>query len=427
MKPALISLSFFLLAANIPAEDINDSQKTGQVDYVGPMNVSLKWSKNVGWSSPYPVADSDGVVYVPYHNIKDQEHAFLAIKQDGKEIWKYSFKDYNVKATDRVVFSSFALSHDEKTVYILMGIGKDTMLLALNTASGGLEWRVKIEGIAIINRSRMVVSKYEIIYFVNEDGLHAISQKGKPLWHYHLKGNHDLKLIYAPVLSHDEKQIYVIMCCRGGSEQNHFLAAVDSSTGNGLWQGSDSLNLEGVYETLAIDPKSGTIYVGSREKGGSDTNRLHGFLYAFNLNGSLKWRYNVKDGDMSSTFPSVAEDGTVYITTGYVKTGQAQQHSAGVIAVDPTGRLKWRYNPPGAIFTQHPITIDKQGKVYVAFDIWSEGRITADNGLYCLDSNGKLIFKYHIDDQFWGNPPILTRDGGIYLFTSVTGILYYLK
>ncbi|MBI4972686.1 MAG: PQQ-like beta-propeller repeat protein [Candidatus Omnitrophica bacterium] len=383
----------------------------------------MKWSKkltNPGEVSASPVAGHDNVIYAPVHKGTDPESGYgvAAIMPDNKELWNHEFKEKGQR-----LFSSFALSGDGMTIYVLTGVGgKETHLVSLDSASGAVRFAVKAEGDAH-NRSRIAVAKTGDVYFVNESGLYAVGPDGRFLWKYSIKADPSLAVVYSPVLSRDEKDLYVIMCCQGRDKEKggHFIASFDSSAGKIKWKAGQGLyqtSPNEIYATIAIDPLKGTIYASSM----AENRGLSGFVYAFNPgNGALKWSYKADDGDMDYVFPSVASDGTLYITTG-----TSPSNSAAVIALDLSGRLKWKYKAAGARFAQHPITIDKEGKIYLMFEVLLNGAPTKDTGLYCIDKNGNLVFKYHIDDKFWGMRPLLTQKGIIYIF-SESGRIYSLR
>lgn len=119
----------------------------------------------------------------------------------------------------------------------------------------------------------------------------------------------------------------------------------------------------------------GTVYVGSHD----------GFFYAFNKNGSVKWkvkltepsydaRWNTSKAIMAS--PAIAKDGTIYINTA----------SDFLHALNPDGSEKWRFPIKWHNDFWNGPNIGPDGTIYIGtarFDKNSEG-----SGLYALNPNG---------------------------------------
>jgi outer membrane protein assembly factor BamB len=407
MRRSVIAAAAILLSVSqTSAAEPEDSQK-----------VELKWSKRLTQKQyiyVYPTVGSDGVVYYPLQWPPSEKEGptqkFMAFNPDGSTKWEYTFEE-----TDRVFFSSSALSPDGNTIYLWTRIKNDSFLLAISADKGAIKWRLKVGGRGFF-WSRIAISDGNILHLVNKKGLYAVDgKKGEILWQYTTDKQPHLVDFSSPLLSSDGRSIYYIMYFLKDGEWSYSLASFDAGTGDILWQKEHAfLYLEREYDTLAIDSERGTMYLTSREK-----ESPHGFVYAFNLDGTLKWKYKVKSGgDMSYTFPTVAEDGTIYITTGQAY----EDASPGLIALDPKGRLKWRYEPAKTRIFQNPVTIGRDGNIYLLFD----GEDKETNGLYCINSNGELIFKYHIEGTFWGFAPALSPDGTIYV-VSEQGILYAIK
>jgi outer membrane protein assembly factor BamB len=105
------------------------------------------------------------------------------------------------------------------------------------------------------------------------------------------------------------------------------------------------LSGEATLSAAAIDA-DGTVYYGARD------NRL----YAFNPDGSIKWRYLIhNDGDIR-TSPAVAADGTVYFSGTW----------AGLVhALNPSGTLKWRFKVGQGILWSSPAVNPDTGIIYI--------------------------------------------------------------
>ena len=442
MRMMLIIMTWFSLAMNILIKIIipvmlmvlscitgafgYDPGRTGQSDYVGPSKeVRLAWKKTigpVGFTSLQPVVTNDARVYVNISSDDMLTVGVVSLAPDGKEIWRYEIK---AEPNRMAHIYSLAMSPDSANIYLLTTKNDATFLVCLDSLNGLHRWSLNIDGHPR-NDSNMVVSRDGAMYFANRLGVYGVSQQGKLLWSRLVKDTQLLKAVFSPALSPDEKTLYLIMHYPGKEEDNShfFVGAVDTAQGKLKWRGDYLIWKKQAFEGIAVDPKSGTIYTGGLGSW-SGTHDVPGFLYAFNPDGSLKWRYEVKKGGaMGNVFPSVGRDGTVYITTGLKRN---ESTGTGLIAVDSNGKLKWRYEPADTYGASNPVLIDKEERLYFLFSA-STGD-TSHNGLYCMDKQGKLIFKYDNikeNGNFWGFTPVLSPDGAIY-FVAYQGVLYALK
>jgi outer membrane protein assembly factor BamB len=141
----------------------------------------------------------------------------------------------------------------------------------------------------------------------------------------------------------------------------------------------------GWLESSPAIGKDGTIYVGSRG----------GHLYAINSNGTLKWRFNANDIIRSS--PAIAEDGTIYF--GVVGPGW---DIGRIHAVNPNGTEKWHFDTNDWVYSSPAIGED--GIVYCTSN---------DNHLYALyPENGTMKWSFK-RGAYLGSPSI-GDDGTIY-------------
>ena len=136
--------------------------------------------------------------------------------------------------------------------------------------------------------------------------------------------------------------------------------------------------------------EDGTIYVGSW-----DTR-----LYAFRPDGECKW-YLGSGGSISSS-PSIAEDGTIYFGTfgGF-------NHGGYIVAVNPNGTEKWRYETGDNIntgITSDP-AIGDDGTIYIG---------SMDTYFYAMNPNGTLKWRFKTGDCIKG-PPSIADDGTVYI------------
>lgn len=146
----------------------------------------------------------------------------------------------------------------------------------------------------------------------------------------------------------------------------------------------------------------GTIYVGSGD----------GNLYAFNPDGSVKWRREISTYDNS---PSIGSDGTVYIGA----------YSAKLYAYNPDGTLLWKFETEETRFydssVYSPPTIGADGTIY--FGTHVPGGMSDYAHIYALNSDGSLKWKFPIHRRDNLNPGIVApltvdRDGNLFACTD---------
>lgn len=140
--------------------------------------------------------------------------------------------------------------------------------------------------------------------------------------------------------------------------------------------------------------KDGTIYAVGKGNVG---------LYAVNADGSQKWLYNTDFGGAADAFtgalrsalPSIASDGTIYLT---IDKGGA----GAIVALNPSGSAKWVCDTPGAI-PDGGVVISADGTIY------SNGGTDAASGLMAISKGGEIIWKFATEANVQTTPLIDNR------------------
>jgi len=164
--------------------------------------------------------------------------------------------------------------------------------------------------------------------------------------------------------------------------------------------------------------KDGTLYFGV------DDARL----FAMNPDGTLKWitkvqaytdQYDITNTISTST-PTIGEDGTVYINTLGYYSGYSNSNNFGFLwAINPDGSEKWRYetgNFESGSGTMIPwlrgsAAIGHDGTIYVGSE---------DGVLHAVNPDGTLKWKFiSYINKGWlrgleGGPPVIDQNGTIY-------------
>jgi outer membrane protein assembly factor BamB len=154
-------------------------------------------------------------------------------------------------------------------------------------------------------------------------------------------------------------------------------------------------------------------------------------LAAFDPKGNLRWQLGRPEFALSS--PTVAPDGTIYLTA------REPEQDARLLAVDPVGTLKWRFEL-GRGFALDPPVIHSNGTIYL---------VTSDRWIRAISPEGELLWNFQAPprrrlhksgswEEFakqWKEgfglrkyeshgPPLLSPDGVLYVNFSHTGTIY---
>ncbi|UTB32330.1 MAG: PQQ-binding-like beta-propeller repeat protein [Methanobacterium sp. ERen5] len=280
-------------------------------------NGKKKWSFNSGDIVGYtPTIDSNGISYI------GSSKNLYALYPNGTEKWNYTTENY--------ITSSPAIGSDG-TIYF----GNNYKLCALNP-DGTLKWNFTTKGIILF--SPPTVGSDGTIYVGSEDGhLYALYPNGTEKWNFTGNG-------------------YIFASPAIGCDGTSYIASGNklysiTSTGNLKWEYSITNDTDPrLFSSPAIG-SNGVIYVGSD----------NGYLYAFNTDGTLKWKYQT--GDEIDSSPCIGSDGTVYV-------GSADKF---VYAINPDGTLKWKYQTGYGIGSSPCIGSD--GTLYIG---------SQDNNLYAF-------------------------------------------
>ena len=337
----------------------HDAQHTGQSPYSTEDNLgSIKWiftRTNMLQSSP--VIAQDGTIYL------GQFKYLYAINPDGTEKWRWEI-DY-----PGGIASSPAIAPDG-TIYI----GSDYHDFFAVHPNGTKKWTFHTDD--GVWRSAPTIAQDGTIYIgCTQDGYYAINPDGTEKWHFDTDG-----LILQTAALAADGTVYL------SSHDDHmyshgWLYALNSTDGSLLWQ-YDLHNRPGSPAVGNDD----TIYIPSCDD----------YLYAFNPDGSLKWKTEIGVGSINS--PTIAADGTIYV-------GESEFY-----AINPDGTRKWVYDPGEDWFIDTNAAIASEGTIYFGADeIWGKG---AD--AFALKSDGTLRWRHRMGNGFMHVSPAIAPDGTVY-------------
>ncbi|MCD6448784.1 MAG: PQQ-like beta-propeller repeat protein [Thermoplasmata archaeon] len=320
--------------------------KNGTLYAINP-NGTIKWIKNIPPKTKYgfshirtsPAIGEDGTIYVG-----TWEGYLYAFTPDGEEKWKISLgnwiNDLSLDENGTIYAGIFSISYPnpspakffavfpngtikwnfttEATVAWSPAIGKDgilyggatdSYLYAVYVSNGNLKWRYKTKATRVSSPS---IGEDGIIYFGTDqwwgnNRLYALYPNGTLKWDFKPDNEVYGATSYPPAIAEDGTLYF------GTGEGRIY--AVDKD-GNKKWH-----KHVGQYPTPPVIGADGTIYIAATKKVSPTYPREDGYLYAFNPNGTIKWRIMLhSDIPYDYCYPSpmaIGRDGTIYIGTWF--------------------------------------------------------------------------------------------------------------
>lgn len=355
----------------------HDAQHTGRSQYVGVQatDLNLKWTTHVGnfltnlWYDSDITIGYDGTIYA----FDGLSFAYLyAINPiSGKAKWSYEVED--LLGSGQMAFGPPTVGKDG-TIYIG---DEEGYIHAINPSDGSLKWRYHSGGYL---NAPMTIGDDGTLYAVN-DYVKAISPDGIRIWSYKPQDTWVSDL--SPAVGSDGT-IYV------GVDNNGYgtggLAALNRD-GTLKWRYTFGTSDATSPEVAPAVGPDGTIYIGDYTWEGS-------ILYAINPDGNLKWAKYISYNEFTIVVPSIAADGTVYVTAG--------GHLYAIESID--GSIKWEGLNINPTLGLRSSTIDKNGTIYIG---------TSDY-LYAINPDGTEKWRLYSNNAAFG-PPKIGGDGSLYV------------
>jgi outer membrane protein assembly factor BamB len=344
----------------------HDAQHTGRSQYEGPETPTLAWrfktpgdissqvtidesnrllfSSKSNFNSTYyalsssgvldfnfPIGDgstaaiaNDGTIYIGY---MDNLYAF---ETNGKTKWKYKFE---LPQYSKVFAPTIG---QENSIYIAAGHD----LFALNS-DGTLKWKFVNEqylyGIPALDGNGNIY-----IGDLWDDHLYSIDPNGQMRWKVKL-GSWPTN----PAVDGDSIVYIATTTFESLTNPTTQLHAVYTGNGNIKW--SKSFGKEARFIAPAIG-HDGTVYIGSQDS----------YMYAFDQNGNIKWKFQT--GDEINSSAVVDKHGNLYFGSD----------DNNLYSLNADGTLKWNYQTEGEVGSP---TIGSNGFIYFG---------SADNNVYAL-------------------------------------------
>ncbi|MHA1264527.1 MAG: outer membrane protein assembly factor BamB family protein [Candidatus Helarchaeota archaeon] len=295
-----------------------------------------------------PVLDAEERIF-----IGSADHKVYAFDpHEGLELWKRDLGE---------IIDSAACIGEDGTIYVGGGDGK----IHAYTPEGTEKWsydilknRVKRQFTFSTNywfEANIVLGPDNALYVANDDFfLYKFSTDGKPIWGFRT----GFLIWSAPAFGFDNS-VYI-------AGFDHFLYALDMETGRLRWR----TNLKGALVASPAVGEDGTIYQGS----------FDGKMSAIDgKNGEILWQFNTEAHIYASV--AIAPDQMIYFgsTNGifYALEGK-------------TGKVKWTYYIGDAIRASAAIGPDPENEV--PYLIYFGG---GDGMVYAIDPNGRIRWRYN--------------------------------
>ncbi|MFC2144229.1 PQQ-binding-like beta-propeller repeat protein [Acidobacteriota bacterium] len=285
------------------------------------------------------------------------------------------------QASERI-YSTPAIGRDG-TIYF--ATVDDGMLYAV-TPEGALKWSFQTPDLILATPS---IGPDGTIYIGSWDGnFYAVSPAGERKWTVSLGGVNWQTGQQASVGADGTVYVRAKWYCYGCSTRPGMLKAVNPDGTTKWTKWLRNIGGNGTDTAVSIAP-DGVIY-------------LPDFgLQAVYPNGDVKW--SVPFESWINVPPAIGADGTVYFGTG----GSGQPDA--LYAFNPDGTEKWRYSDfigfYGPAFYSAP-TIGPDGTIYFGCD---------DGYLYAVNPEGTTKWRLRIADRFLRTSPSIAADGTIYL------------
>ncbi|MBI4972670.1 MAG: PQQ-like beta-propeller repeat protein [Candidatus Omnitrophica bacterium] len=452
------------------AEYGKNAQNTGQSGFVGPKDTSRTWKTaldyNNGDSFVSPVVSADGTVYLldnqrmmcQWQYVDGQWQtsncvggAFLkAVGRDGAVRWQ---RDMGQGCIEDYGTSGMALGSNG-LLYLMCGGGwsYSGTLYAVNAQSGDSAWMLPLDG-AVQAVGNMTVDSQNRIYFASHSEgwpsyhkINAVSPSGELLWSTTLgKAGWSSDDIAGPVLSNDEKVVYVYRFGRGEEdwgETDGYLEAVEVGTGEVKWR----LPLEWggtgwqMATSFAVD-KDGTLWFASYVKYGDDScyGRAEN-LVGVSPNGYISHKFPL-EGDLGcGSHISIGPSGTVYVTYDDPSGWNDWYYWDGEHYLIWSGE-QWYYQEWEVVYTDGPAFDGSwyywNGERYLIWNgeqwyYWKLKRVYTDGptppkmgGLAAYDPVNGFKWRFELPDSFEANAtPAIDAKENIYFAASFGERLY---
>ena len=354
----------------------HDPQATGRSPFVGPKTANIIWTMDM----PYgllsgPSIGPDNNLYFGSNTFffNDTANYFYSIYPKGEIRWE-------IRTPERYANPTAALISADSSVY-LNSTGYNLYSVKLN---GEFNWTYTAETRMGLNTLNIDLNNN--IYFVTQNGeLNSINSEGVLNWSKSYDTGFWTNL---PVLSPDGQTIYI-----AGKDSNLYAINLDGSLKWKLSSGPAS-------GAPAVD-NDGNIYIVA----GLDSMGMQ----SIKPDGSIRWSYNYYENVRDEySSPTIDKNGNIVF---YINQTWPYLYKR-IISVDHFGNYNWEY-----VFKDEeewilqPLICDDDGTIYCGS--------TLGKNFYAISNEGKLLWKFPLNDYQVDYPPAIGTDGTLYIGTHL--------
>jgi outer membrane protein assembly factor BamB len=373
-----------------------DMQGTGRSRFIGPS------TKNVIWRIDMPLGIFHGPV-VGYNDdlffgtravLWEGFNYFYSLDKHGRNIWTY------ITEGGRANISGPTIANDGTIYFSSLGIssGVGGGLYALNP-DGTLKW-VNDRFVYTFFTRHISVGKNGYLYLPRFDYLYVLEPENGNI----------IDSLYLPDISGTEVVFSVggdTIFYISGRLHTQDPKAINAATINGehLW----SVELYDYNWGTPVVDNNNRVYVYGNE------DYANAFLYCINPDGTINWKYKLDADERYENYSSPTIDGN-----GNIIFQSSSPDSGYINSLDYNGNLNWKttlghFDEDGA-FINHGLVSDAEGKIYCGSSL---GLTT---NFWCLNSNGKILWKLDLEGYEFDTSPAIGSDGTIYIGTHLDGL-----
>ncbi len=376
-----------------------DAQATGRSKFIGPRTPNVIWRKDMPLGILHgPVIGYNDDLFFGTRAINSSEiNYFYSVSNYGNPIWTFETEGARPNVAGPTISNDGTIYFSSLGYLNLTGGG----LYALNP-DGTVKWQNEKFMYGYFTRF-IPVSKNHNIYLPLLDTLYIIEPTN---------GN-TIDSIYVPNIVND------IVFSTGGDTIFYFtgriqtadIKTLDAATKDGehLWT-IEFCVCHANRGTPIVDNEN-RIYIFAAETP-SDK-----FLYSINPNGTVNWKYPLDSNENYENYssPTIDKNGNIIFPSS--KFVEPDADSGYITSLDYYGNLNWKtaighYWDDGA-FINSGLISDAEGKIYCGSSLGTS------TNLWCLDSNGTILWKLDLEGYEYDTSPAINSNGTLYIGTHI--------
>ncbi|MCK6620230.1 MAG: T9SS type A sorting domain-containing protein [Calditrichia bacterium] len=362
-----------------------DMQGTGRSKYVGPRTNNVIWRKDMPLGILYgPVIGYDDVLYMGERALSPANvNYFYAVDKNGNDLWAF-------QTSTNLPNNSGPIIGYDSTIYFFSATRRMYALYF----DGSLKWE---QNLWANFRPFYPVAKNGDIYVALTDTIVVVSAGGI---------TKDTLLIpdVIPALVFSTGGDTMFFKTGGFYQQPGNISASDLQ-GNVYWSHHFAMQNWGI----PLVDNSNKLYV----FGSDSINPNACFLYCFNPDGTVNWRYQVSYF-LNHAAPTIDKNGNILLNARKIINSEERNC---IISLDYYGNENWVMPFEGDWndhYINHGLVCDAEGKVY--------GGATYQGNFYCIDSSGEILWTLDLGEYEYDSCPAIGSDGTLYIGLHISSL-----